>query len=85
MESVRERLNIEDYSVSQTTLDQVFITFARAQITTAQTKERGFRKRGRELLAKICFWEFCTSKFKTLRREYRKNLKIFLVNSFITI
>jgi len=40
MESVRERLNIEDYSVSQTTLEQVFINFARAQVTP-QTNEGG--------------------------------------------
>ena len=32
MEAVKERLSIEDYSVSQTTLEQVFINFARAQM-----------------------------------------------------
>ncbi|XP_052284173.1 phospholipid-transporting ATPase ABCA1-like isoform X3 [Dreissena polymorpha] len=31
IEEVRERLQIEDYSVSQTTLDQVFINFAKLQ------------------------------------------------------
>ncbi|XP_060560202.1 phospholipid-transporting ATPase ABCA1-like [Ruditapes philippinarum] len=31
IEAVRDRLNIEDYSVSQTTLDQVFINFAKLQ------------------------------------------------------
>ncbi|ESO83918.1 hypothetical protein LOTGIDRAFT_229502 [Lottia gigantea] len=32
MEKAKEKYNIEDYSVSQTTLDQVFINFARAQL-----------------------------------------------------
>ena len=31
MERNKEKLFIEDYSVSQTTLEQVFINFARAQ------------------------------------------------------
>jgi len=31
LELVRERLSIDDYSVSQTTLEQVFLNFARAQ------------------------------------------------------
>ncbi len=31
METAKERYTIDDYSVSQTTLDQVFINFARAQ------------------------------------------------------
>jgi ATP-binding cassette subfamily A (ABC1) protein 3 len=31
IEDVRERFSIEDYSVSQTTLEQVFLNFARAQ------------------------------------------------------
>jgi len=31
MESVRERFNVDDYSVNQTTLEQVFINFARTQ------------------------------------------------------
>ncbi|XP_045158186.2 phospholipid-transporting ATPase ABCA1-like isoform X2 [Mercenaria mercenaria] len=31
IEAVRDKLNIEDYSVSQTTLDQVFINFAKLQ------------------------------------------------------
>jgi ATP-binding cassette subfamily A (ABC1) protein 3 len=31
IEDVRERFSIDDYSVSQTTLEQVFLNFARAQ------------------------------------------------------
>ena len=31
MESIKEQFHIEDYSVSQTTLEQVFLNFARAQ------------------------------------------------------
>ena len=31
MESIKEQFSIEDYSVSQTTLEQVFLNFARAQ------------------------------------------------------
>ena len=31
MESIKEQFFIEDYSVSQTTLEQVFLNFARAQ------------------------------------------------------
>jgi len=31
MEEVRDQLSVEDYSVSQTTLEQVFINFARSQ------------------------------------------------------
>ena len=40
MEAVKERLNIEDYSVSQTTLEQVFINFARAQVVRQATAEK---------------------------------------------
>lgn len=32
MERAKDRYNIEDYSVSQTTLEQVFLNFARAQL-----------------------------------------------------
>ncbi len=32
LEDCKERLNLDDYLLSQTTLDQVFINFARAQI-----------------------------------------------------
>ena len=31
LEEVRERFSIDDYSVSQTTLEQIFLNFARAQ------------------------------------------------------
>ena len=40
MERAKSTFNIEDYSVSQTTLEQVFINFARAQIPP-QEKETG--------------------------------------------
>jgi len=53
MESVRERLNIEDYSVSQTTLEQVFINFARAQVTP-QTNEGGCCGSSGLFCKKIC-------------------------------
>ena len=38
MERAKERYNIEDYSVSQTTLEQVFLNFARAQVTPQEEK-----------------------------------------------
>ena len=44
MERARETYHIEDYSVSQTTLEQVFINFARAQIEPEQ-KQMGCMKR----------------------------------------
>lgn len=31
MESNRDRLNIEDYSISQTTLEEIFLEFAKYQ------------------------------------------------------
>ena len=31
LEEVRDRLGVEDYSVSQTTLEQIFVNFARSQ------------------------------------------------------
>lgn len=37
MERAKDRFNIEDYSVSQTTLEQVFINFARAQLEPRDT------------------------------------------------
>ena len=36
MERAKDQYHIADYSVSQTTLDQVFINFARAQKTTSE-------------------------------------------------
>jgi len=44
MERAKEQFNIEDYSVSQTTLEQVFINFARSQIPP-QEERRGLCKR----------------------------------------
>lgn len=38
MERAKSTFNIEDYSVSQTTLEQVFINFARAQIDPKEEK-----------------------------------------------
>lgn len=38
MEKAKSRFNIEDYSVSQTTLEQVFINFARSQLPPQETK-----------------------------------------------
>ena len=39
IESMKEKLYIEDYSVSQTTLEQVFINFARDQIVYEPVKK----------------------------------------------
>jgi len=38
MESNKVSLNIEDYSVSQTTLEQVFLNFARTQVPPDENK-----------------------------------------------
>ena len=38
MERAKEQYNLEDYSVSQTTLEQVFLNFARAQRPPRDTK-----------------------------------------------
>ena len=38
MEQAKVTYNIEDYSVSQTTLEQVFLNFARSQIPPSDTK-----------------------------------------------
>lgn len=40
MEQNKTSLHIEDYSVSQTTLEQVFINFARAQIDPHEGKRK---------------------------------------------
>ncbi|XP_013414368.2 LOW QUALITY PROTEIN: ATP-binding cassette sub-family A member 1-like [Lingula anatina] len=39
LESVRQELDIEDYSVNQTTLDQVFINFAKLQVDAQDVPE----------------------------------------------
>ncbi|XP_071130810.1 phospholipid-transporting ATPase ABCA3-like isoform X2 [Mytilus edulis] len=44
MEQAKIEYNIEDYSVSQTTLEQVFINFARSQIPPIETKVGCFQK-----------------------------------------
>lgn len=44
MEQAKVEYNIEDYSVSQTTLEQVFINFARSQIPPIETKVGCFQK-----------------------------------------
>ncbi|XP_071145778.1 phospholipid-transporting ATPase ABCA1-like isoform X2 [Mytilus edulis] len=52
MEAVRDNLNIEDYSVSQTTLDQVFIHFASKQtdmLDDELSNEKGSSHRGKQL------------------------------------
>ena len=38
MERAKEEYDLEDYSVSQTTLEQVFVNFARCQIIVEETK-----------------------------------------------
>ena len=38
IEKNKERLHIEDYSISQTTLEQVFINFARTQVEPREVK-----------------------------------------------
>jgi len=40
MEQAKARFGIEDYSVSQTTLEQVFINFARSQVPPREDDER---------------------------------------------
>ena len=38
MELAKANLNVEDYSVSQTTLEQVFLSFTRQQIAPREVK-----------------------------------------------
>lgn len=40
MERAKQQFNIEDYSVHQTTLEQVFLTFTRNQMPPKETKKR---------------------------------------------
>lgn len=42
METCKRDINIEDYSVHQTTLEQVFLTFTRNQIQHDKTKKKTF-------------------------------------------
>ncbi|XP_021358402.1 ATP-binding cassette sub-family A member 3-like [Mizuhopecten yessoensis] len=56
MEAAKNRFNIEDYSVSQTTLEQVFINFARSQLPP-QEKQEGLCHR-----ACLCCHLLCCNK-----------------------
>ncbi|GFO39485.1 ATP-binding cassette sub-family a member 3 [Plakobranchus ocellatus] len=40
MESIKENLNVQDYSVHQTTLEQVFLSFTRAQVQSKEDKSK---------------------------------------------
>ena len=53
IEKNKERLHIEDYSVSQTTLEQVFINFARAQVEPREVTTSCIGK------CKWCLWGVC--------------------------
>ena len=54
MERAKHTYNIEDYSVSQTTLEQVFINFARAQIPPQEAIQGCFAKCGGALKCCCC-------------------------------
>ena len=53
MERAKDQLNIEDYSVSQTSLEQVFINFARAQIPPLEQSIK-FGSKCRSCLSLFC-------------------------------
>ena len=53
MEEAKEKYHLEDYSVSQTTLEQVFINFARNQKEPVEEKQGCFRS------CRNCFCFFC--------------------------
>ncbi|XP_067952133.1 phospholipid-transporting ATPase ABCA3-like [Watersipora subatra] len=57
LEQNKAALNIEDYSVSQTTLEQVFINFARAQVEPDESKP-GCTKRFRQTCCVCCIPEY---------------------------
>lgn len=57
LEARKSDLNIEDYSVSQTTLEQVFLNFARAQVPPNDTKP-GVCKRFRNMCCLCCVPEY---------------------------
>ena len=57
LEQNKVALEIEDYSVSQTTLEQVFINFARAQIPPEE-KKLGFRASCRQKCCICCVPEY---------------------------
>ena len=58
IEKHKERLHIEDYSVSQTTLEQVFINFARAQVEPRDVKS-SYLGRCSWCLCGVCCCRFC--------------------------
>ncbi|KAK7158970.1 hypothetical protein R3I94_005341 [Phoxinus phoxinus] len=58
----KERLNIEDYSVSQTTLDQVFVSFAKQQSGEEDTVQPHLRASGPRREKKISPLQRVTSK-----------------------
>ena len=60
MERAKVELDIEDYSVSQTTLEQVFISFARKQKPPKEGSMGAFRKLGN------CCKFFCCCKYLSL-------------------
>ena len=57
MERVKVEYDMEDYSVSQTTLEQVFISFARKQKPPKESRMGAFRKMGN------CCKFFCCCKY----------------------
>lgn len=59
MEHIKEEFSIEDYSVSQTTLEQVFINFARAQ-NPPQEAKGGFCNKCSKL-CRMCCCCYCRS------------------------
>lgn len=54
LEEVRERFSIDDYSVGQTTLEQVFLNFARAQRPPIDEGQTGCCQNAAE-----CFMQCC--------------------------
>jgi len=48
MEELKERLDIDEYSISQTTLEQIFNGFAR--VSDTETKERKFSSKEMNIL-----------------------------------
>uniref|UniRef100_A0A0B6ZWJ1 ABC transporter domain-containing protein n=2 Tax=Arion vulgaris TaxID=1028688 RepID=A0A0B6ZWJ1_9EUPU len=45
MEAAKKRVNVQDYSVHQTTLEQIFLTFTRSQIIAKEEKAKGCKPR----------------------------------------
>lgn len=72
VESIRERFAVEDYSVSQTTLEQVFINFAQTQLPPEEAKS------GRRFCEAKCSCGSCCGIFR--RREVPDNTSTAAVN-----